>query len=143
MSISVKRDIHRCSNPCFLENGKEKPLIKVGIHEKAGLCHLSQDRFFSTHSRRKIRHVIHGCSEVCFDTPCLSRTVTSNQLSSSTTRVISEFTSLVTGSQSRQKLCFLTTFATGSEKAIRPFQSDFKLFGIPNIPSIQRRILSI
>ncbi|GBO10826.1 hypothetical protein AVEN_47830-1 [Araneus ventricosus] len=60
----------------------------------------------------------------------------SHPFSSSPKQGISEFTSLVAGSQSRQKLCFLATLATGSQKAIRSFQSDFQLFGIPKIQSI-------
>ncbi|GBM08296.1 hypothetical protein AVEN_101427-1 [Araneus ventricosus] len=51
-------------------------------------------------------------------------------------RGIAEFTNLDAGSKSRQKLCFLVTLTTGSQNAIRPFQSDFKLFRIPNIQSI-------
>ncbi|GBN23827.1 hypothetical protein AVEN_72362-1 [Araneus ventricosus] len=45
--------------------------LKLGIHEKYRLCHLSQGRFFSTHSSQNIRHVINGGCKVCFDTPCL------------------------------------------------------------------------
>ncbi|GBO44359.1 hypothetical protein AVEN_142985-1 [Araneus ventricosus] len=101
--------------------------LKLGIHKKARLCHLSQDRFFSTHSSRKIRRVIHGGSKVRYRRSSIP-------LTPPHTRRISDFLA------SSLSPCLGRTFylplpsQRGPQKAIRAFQFDFKLFAIPTLP---------
>ncbi|GBN83980.1 hypothetical protein AVEN_177947-1 [Araneus ventricosus] len=112
--------------------------LKLDIHENARLCHLSQElvvflsfpstilgKSFTDVSKFVLRHRVWENSK--------SQTY-SDPYSSSPTLRISEFTSLVAGSQSRQTLFTSLLSQRGLKRPPGLFQSDFKLFGIPTIP---------
>ncbi|GBM89164.1 hypothetical protein AVEN_157753-1 [Araneus ventricosus] len=96
--------------------------------------------FPSTDSSRKIRHIIHGCSKVCFDTPCLEGSKSqSYTLPHSSDKADFRFyfqRDLASSRGPNLGRTFVLPLSSqhGPRKAIRPFQFDFKLFGIPTLP---------
>ncbi|GBN06458.1 hypothetical protein AVEN_214287-1 [Araneus ventricosus] len=101
--------------------------LKLGIHQKAKLCHLPKSGLFPPIQVEKL-----GTSFT--EAPKCTTVALRSPYSSFPTLSSSDF--LASSRGFWQKLCFPATLAKGSQNVIQPFQSDFKLFGIPNIQSI-------
>ncbi|GBM93133.1 hypothetical protein AVEN_56422-1 [Araneus ventricosus] len=81
--------------------------------------------FFPTHSSRKITHVIYGGSKVRYRRSSIPPHFSSP---------ISDFLASLRGPNLGRTIVFQLASQRKPQKAIMPFQSDFKLFGIPILP---------
>ncbi|GBM78001.1 hypothetical protein AVEN_230094-1 [Araneus ventricosus] len=83
---------------------------------------------YSTHFSRKIRQIIHGSSKVC----CETRFKVVDFLPHGGFRF--SFLASTRGPNLGKTFVVPLPSQRGPQKTIRPFQSDFKLFGIPTLP---------
>ncbi|GBM83915.1 hypothetical protein AVEN_125627-1 [Araneus ventricosus] len=129
----TNKPLSRCAANCartFLgANHYDAKNIKPAIHLCSIPFHLSQDwffGFFSTHSSRKIRHVIHSKLQSC-------TTTRSTNPYSSPNRRISDFLASSRGLNLGRPFDLAATLARGSKLASAQEMMDFEFVGIPSI----------